>query len=169
MKNRSTLIIKCPQTRTRSQVRLSAVIFARANHEFDLTQPFGYIFARGSLGASVTAGTVRRNARMHACDIRHRHPRAHTRNARVFVRGSLKTRWFYLTKPPRRVPASWWEGRTADVTFENEANTGVATLVIMPLQRWPLIALFRVSARSRNVSASQIILTFRSTLLSETI
>jgi len=95
-----------------------AVIFARANHEFDLTQPLGYIFARGSLGTSVTAATVRRNARMHACDIRHRHSRTHTRNARVFVRGSLKTRRFYLTKPPRTGQLT----RGADVTFENEAD-----------------------------------------------
>jgi len=123
-----------------------AVIFARANHEFDLTQPLGYIFARGSLGTSVTAATVRRNARMHACDIRHRHPRTHTRNACVFVRGSLKTRRFYLTKPPRTGQLT----RGADVTFENEAD-GVATLVIMPLRRWLLIALFRINTDEERV------------------
>lgn len=95
-----------------------AVIFARANHEFDLTQPFGYIFARRTLGTSMTARTVRRNARMHACDIRHRHPRTHMRNARVFVRGSLKTRRFYLTKPPRTGQLT----RRVDVSFENEAD-----------------------------------------------
>lgn len=137
------------------------MIFARADHEFDLTQPLGYIFAHGSLGASVTAGTVRSAQRTNA---RMRHTPSPSADAyaectRICSRIIKNTSVLF----DQAAAASTGQlMREADVTFENEADgrRDARTNVVSTL------AVNHALSRKRIVEkrVTEIILTFRQRL-----
>jgi len=123
-----------------------AVIFAWANHEFDLTHSRSDIFLLPRIPRRLydrrNRSTQRTNARM-------RHTPSPSANVyaectRICSRIIKNTSVLF----DQAAALTGQLTRGADVTFENEAD--VAPLVIMPLRLWPLIALFHISTRSRN-------------------
>lgn len=116
--NRSTLTIKRPQTRTRSQL-------SERQRDFCTSQPWiwPHIVAPIYFCSRIPRCFCdRRNRWAQRTNAHMRHTPSLSANAyanaRVFVRGSLKTRRFYLTKPLRTGQLT----KGVNVTFENEAD-----------------------------------------------